>query len=381
MTSRSDILKLNPFAEELCLGYSLEHGRCLNRTHGTDCITAWDLLEEGSRRLELRHSDDETQQAVTDLVLYNQVQLLLCRENRQRQEAELVEQWRREGGRFYRRRLTRTDGEVQRSSSSYSSSSLSLRDSRARNTNSGVSISRPSRGVGSSSRVASLLPPLPPLAPLTTPISSPAVHFQDYHPIQSTPPLLQSNIQPLSTLHYPSTTMSEPVSTTSALSSQLPSDDGGSIMTSYPVTPSPSLSSSTGTSAATANTGMTAPTPGHVAAAHAPRKEIEGDCGICMLPLDIDSDDSRLTGFVEGILQYADAVYDSDQHGEITDDDNDEEEKEERDDDDVEKEDDILYCKARCGTNYHNSCINTWLSTFPDYRMATCPTCRALWVD
>ena len=44
---------------------------------------------------------------------------------------------------------------------------------------------------------------------------------------------------------------------------------------------------------------------------------------------------------------------------------------------------DIVWCKVKCGTNYHRSCLNTWIETFKNeaFRRPTCPTCRAVWKE
>jgi hypothetical protein len=39
-----------------------------------------------------------------------------------------------------------------------------------------------------------------------------------------------------------------------------------------------------------------------------------------------------------------------------------------------------LWCKGHCGTNYHRSCILSWLKRFHDPACRTCPTCRENWV-
>ena len=38
----------------------------------------------------------------------------------------------------------------------------------------------------------------------------------------------------------------------------------------------------------------------------------------------------------------------------------------------------IVYCKASCGNNIHQSCMKTWISMAPRGK-ATCPYCRATW--
>jgi hypothetical protein len=36
----------------------------------------------------------------------------------------------------------------------------------------------------------------------------------------------------------------------------------------------------------------------------------------------------------------------------------------------------VVWCKARCGVNFHKSCISEWLGSA---RYPTCPTCRSNW--
>jgi hypothetical protein len=36
----------------------------------------------------------------------------------------------------------------------------------------------------------------------------------------------------------------------------------------------------------------------------------------------------------------------------------------------------LVWCKARCGVNFHKRCIDQWLQTAHD---PTCPTCRSHW--
>ncbi|MCJ1451132.1 hypothetical protein MMC28_001467 [Mycoblastus sanguinarius] len=39
----------------------------------------------------------------------------------------------------------------------------------------------------------------------------------------------------------------------------------------------------------------------------------------------------------------------------------------------------LAYCEARCGQNFHEECINTWLSS--GEHTQTCPWCRADWIE
>ncbi|KAL4796461.1 hypothetical protein BDV19DRAFT_361025 [Aspergillus venezuelensis] len=79
------------------------------------------------------------------------------------------------------------------------------------------------------------------------------------------------------------------------------------------------------------------------------RRPIEGDCSICLEPLlrthgsDDGSDDSDIDS--------------SDNESE-------------------EPEQEVVWCNAQCGNNYHKSCIERWLGTAAK---STCPTCRKPW--
>ncbi|KAJ5987445.1 hypothetical protein N7451_011810 [Penicillium sp. IBT 35674x] len=90
------------------------------------------------------------------------------------------------------------------------------------------------------------------------------------------------------------------------------------------------------------------------------RRDIEGPCGICLEALKSteldDSDDS-------------DEEYDSDS-------DSDEDYNEVNEEDSEQEEPRLVYCKAQCGNNFHESCLHEWLehSTRP-----TCPMCRCAW--
>ncbi|KAJ5793519.1 hypothetical protein N7457_000118 [Penicillium paradoxum] len=82
------------------------------------------------------------------------------------------------------------------------------------------------------------------------------------------------------------------------------------------------------------------------------RREIEGECGICLC--DFHPSQAK---------------------------DRDEEESDDSGDDDDKKNDyesleELVWCKARCGVNFHKQCIDQWLGTAP---VATCPACRSDW--
>ncbi|KAF7596676.1 hypothetical protein BBP40_000598 [Aspergillus hancockii] len=96
----------------------------------------------------------------------------------------------------------------------------------------------------------------------------------------------------------------------------------------------------------------------------ATRKCVEGNCGICILPLREEeplgsggdgSDDGTTDD--DGIVNAHIASRVSQDNDELK---------------------ELVWCKSQCGSNYHKSCIDQWV-TACGTRSATCPTCRAVW--
>lgn len=96
---------------------------------------------------------------------------------------------------------------------------------------------------------------------------------------------------------------------------------------------------------------------------HAPRRAIEGPCGICLEALkSIESDDSD---------EEYDSYIDSDS-------DDDEDYNEGNEEDCEQEEQSLVYCKAQCGNNFHETCLHEWLE---HSIQPTCPMCRCAWRD
>ncbi|PIG86550.1 hypothetical protein AARAC_002106 [Aspergillus arachidicola] len=74
------------------------------------------------------------------------------------------------------------------------------------------------------------------------------------------------------------------------------------------------------------------------------RRPIEGDCSICYKSLKKARSGAR-----------HDAHHDTE---------------------DEEEQQEISWCKAQCGVNYHATCIESWLKVSPK---STCPMCRRVW--
>ncbi|KGO41730.1 Zinc finger, RING-type [Penicillium expansum] len=56
--------------------------------------------------------------------------------------------------------------------------------------------------------------------------------------------------------------------------------------------------------------------------------------------------------------------------------DDDQDDDDDDDTDDEEHPEELVWCKARCGVNFHKKCIDQWLET---NHASTCPTCRSNW--
>lgn len=102
------------------------------------------------------------------------------------------------------------------------------------------------------------------------------------------------------------------------------------------------------------------------------RRSVEGDCGICLFPLQephSDSIDDKSDAEDE-----TDDEYENDEYEEEGESYSDKEEDEEEGKE--EEAEELLWCKAQCGVNFHKNCINQWLEESP---YLTCPACRRTW--
>lgn len=81
------------------------------------------------------------------------------------------------------------------------------------------------------------------------------------------------------------------------------------------------------------------------------RRTVEGDCGICLCAFQEATDDTSDAG-----------------------DDTDNEDK--HNGDEEERYEDLVWCKAQCGVNFHKACMDQWLERAPS---PTCPACRRAW--
>lgn len=111
------------------------------------------------------------------------------------------------------------------------------------------------------------------------------------------------------------------------------------------------------------------------------RRPIEGECGICLCELHIPQ--QEVHGDEEDESENSDSDDDNDIDEDDDEDDNDEidsvsAEQTEAGDEAQPQDEELVWCKARCGNNFHKRCIDQWLAT--DHA-STCPACRSRWRD
>lgn len=100
------------------------------------------------------------------------------------------------------------------------------------------------------------------------------------------------------------------------------------------------------------------------------RHKIEGTCGICLCDMHVPRQEVETADAEETDNDSGDDIGADDAEGADDIDDTDSA-------DDVEADDrgeELTWCKARCGVNFHKGCISQWLE-----RARTCPTCRSRW--
>ncbi|KAK1140032.1 hypothetical protein N8T08_010941 [Aspergillus melleus] len=97
------------------------------------------------------------------------------------------------------------------------------------------------------------------------------------------------------------------------------------------------------------------------------RREVEGECGICLCELRVPQHDGDADDEEES--DHSDDEDHDDGYDQDDDDDDD-------DDNNEHQNDELVWCKARCGVNFHKPCIDQWLEVAG---APTCPACRSIW--
>lgn len=378
MGTLAGILKINPLGERRCLGYSSGHHRpCFTRIDADDLVGGF--LRLGSWRLGQGDSIERDLWLLAEQALCKWHQCLM---------REFVVKWTAEVCRYQERERERErerHGELQ-----------------AR------------RGIPPSPTATSSLPSVSPTS-ITSPAhlcpqpSSSPLFDRASIPLSATPSPLPSDMDPTSRptqAHMLSTMVfvSDP-----GFHSDISRMQAEMVGTAVPFTPATSLSNPLDFTTTT-DIGTRPPQPKKKARTKVTRRSIEGECGICILPFSTDPDDGSFVGCVPMDIDEdeddddddgddisggdeSDDFLEDDDLGEGDEDEDCDDEASEGSGDSEDKDEDeksaadgkednsIVWCKAQCGTNYHQSCLNIWIHTFKNeaYRRPTCPTCRAVW--
>ncbi|OQD65341.1 hypothetical protein PENPOL_c006G05550 [Penicillium polonicum] len=364
-TALSEIIKLEPEQEPWCAGYAPSRGRrCHMRTNAPGRRSAMMLLNEGTKDLHAGRN--------IDILLEDLAPHVLCTRFHQNQASDLVRRWKRQVRTYLdsqvvstpytrparrssrmisetaaaemeeriavlQQRLREAKEEVRRLEVAQTAlpTTVNTRHREGRNTSAVVNSS--SRGSASSG-------------------NTPAPHVNEPLRRDST----ESSTNP-SAITVPRPAQAQASRQTSAISVSSP----------RPVnTPTVARASSR-----IGNTVRQDETP------QAIRREVEGECGICLCDLhssqdgNLDEEESESSGGDDHDDE-EDDYDDFDDFDDCDDDDDDDADADDNDADDHEQLKELVWCKARCGVNFHKQCIDQWLET--DHA-STCPTCRSNW--
>lgn len=316
----SEIIKLEPEKEPWCAGYAPSQGRrCHNPTNARGRSSATRLLNEGTKELRAGRR--------IDTLLKDLAPHVLCkRPNHQNQASELVAQWQRQVHSFLR-------------------SQSPLTPSR--------SPARQPRGIVHSG---------------THEENVDEQFFAIYQSFHDATVEEFSRIQPFR--HIPAVVPDPPnnasiIRNTNTRSGFSTSTESSTVMTQ----PTRIINQSTNTAISEATNTTRAPVsrqaePRATLRTTAPirptRRPVEGDCGICLFPLQEPHSDS---------IDEASDAEDADDNNYDDVENNDDKEEE-------EEEEPLVWCKAQCGINFHKKCIDQWLETTHN---PTCPACRRNW--
>lgn len=421
MPSLADILRINPLGERYCIAYSFSPQLvCHSHIRATNLIGL--LLEEGNRRLEQGHTIQPVLRQLAPLLLCRVHQFLrseyiaawmgeVCEFQEEQREREIEREMERQ-------RERQRHGEVQpwplprlsaslTPSPSSSSATLPPHSASASTTVTLGYQSLSTRSLSGYSTSTSTTASIPNYPPPTTSTSIPPLPPNQTDEM-SLLPSARTGVYATrqeDDIHAPARNPFAPIH-------QQPP---GMVTTHIGFSSLPSPTDPPRISATTVHTTSLLSEKSRKSVA---RRAIEGECGICILPFSVDPDDGSFVGCVtrdgaesdadvfssdeddgdEGDAMLVDGLTDhedcdeEDEDEENEDDTEDQSDDEANDDDNDHDEDDIkgakekdpiVWCKVQCGTNYHRSCLETWIATFRNevYRRPTCPTCRAPWKD
>ncbi|OOQ81786.1 hypothetical protein PEBR_43182 [Penicillium brasilianum] len=373
----SQIIRLEPENEPWCAGYAPSQGRrCHNRTNAAGRSQAMHLLGHGTKALRAGHSIED--------ILEDLAPLVLCKRFHQSQASDLASRWKKEVQSFL---LSQAPTTSSRRQSVVSKSSKT----RQKASNEILELERILAHLQNSHHNSAVPNSIPHNATVLSPntdAGNPRRHA-NYQGLRASSsgqtehtPRERGVLPPVSRQQSTSARSTQVVRSIGSISGHMEQPRRREVITQ--LRPTQEVSDSTTMEAArprerpqasvrTSNVESGGTTPLHVhsrspptraaqrrteqavvsvAHPHIPtRRTVEGDCGICLCALQEAADDTR------------DGGHDTDNEDELN-------------RDAVERYEDLVWCKAQCGVNFHKACMDQWLKRAPS---RTCPACRRSW--
>lgn len=371
MAPLSGIIKLEPEEEPWCAGYAPSQGRrCHMRTNARGRRSAMMLLNEGTKDLQAGRN--------IDILLEDLAPHVLCTRFHQNQASDLVRRWKRKVRKYldsqivstpYTRPARRSPRMISETAAAEMEERIAVLQQRLREAKEKI------RRLEAAQYV---------LPTITNTTITNTRHREG----RNTSTVVNSSSRgSASTRNTPVHHVNEPLrrASTESSTNQLaitvswlaqaqasPQTSAISVSSPRPVnTPTVARASSR-----IGNTTSQDETPQSI------RREVEGECGICLCDLhgsqdgDLDEEeDSESSGDDDHDDEDDYDDYDDSDSDNYDYDDNDYD-VEDNDADDHEHLNELVWCKARCGVNFHKQCIDQWLET--DHA-SKCPTCRSNW--
>ncbi|KAE8135985.1 hypothetical protein BDV38DRAFT_250814 [Aspergillus pseudotamarii] len=325
----SEIIELYPEEEPWCAGYAPSQGRrCHAPTNARNRKTAMCLLDEGTEDL---YAGRDINDLLEDLAPY-----VLCTRFHKNQAPELAAKWKSRVQRFLSAYVP--PATTQRAAGERRQTSTPARSRRS------VEVEYPHRGKWLPTRIGE---PERQRTTRSAPAASQAslINERVTQTASSTNRLYERSTSSAALPTQEMTNRTRSVASYSQTSRQVASAAvSNRRLSNIPTTAIHATSSHVrpGSGSSAALSSPTSPRSGDTT-----RRPIEGDCTICFDPLK----QNALFGAGDGT-----------HHGT----------------EDEGEQQELSWCKARCGVNYHAACIEMWLKASPK---STCPTCRSAWKD
>lgn len=361
LPSLSEIIKLEPEREPWCAGYAPSQGRrCHARTNARGRSSAMSLLHKGTKDLRAGRC--------IDTLLENLAPHVLCTRFHQGQAFDLARRWQRQVRSFL---------DSQATSQATSQVNITTSESPARRSSSDVYSETAEGNVDELCAILyqKLQDTMEELRRLqavqhgpTITANSPLPGSDERASIDSSPRTARSSAIRDGSRAVPSTRAVMRQSASSTIQSAITAPRSTQVQAVSQARPASVSNQRPATVSAAARVSSRTESQEGVGATSQPRdrasqaisvtrRAVEGECGICLCHLQTSHP------------RFVDERVESDEE-------EDEEDQDEEEVDEYEEDQELVWCKARCGVNFHKKCIDEWLES--PYA-STCPACRSTW--